>query len=221
MTIRGLIFDFDGLILDTEMPYCEAWTQSFARYGFLFTVEDYKKAIGTGPSAYDMAEHLKQLTNGVVDPLTIRNETRVKVKELILRQPMLPGVQNFLESGQKMGLPMAVASSSEREWVEGYLSHLNIRHFFSAVCTADDVKRVKPNPELFLLAAGKIGLAPNEVIVFEDSPNGIAAAKAANMFCVAIPNPITISMDLSQADLVVESFNKINLVNLLKSNKQI
>lgn len=219
MTIRGLIFDFDGLLIDTEMPGCNAWSESFAKYGFRFTVEDWKKAIGAGPSAYDMAEHLKQLTNGLVDPQTIRKQTLVRTKELIQLQPLLPGVTDFLEAARAMALPMAVASSSERSWVEGYLTSLQIRQFFSAVCTADDVQNVKPAPDLFLLAAARIGIQPGEAIVFEDSPHGIAAAKAAAMFCVAIPNEITTTMDLSSANLIVESFNSLNLVNLLKSIK--
>lgn len=215
MALKGIIFDFDGLIIDTEMPGCNAWAELFNQNGFSFTIEDWKKAIGTGPSAYDPARHLSELTNGKLVAEIIKEQTLARTRELIDLQPMLPGVLDFISAADRQNLPMAVASSSNREWVEGYLSKLGIRKFFKVVCTSNDVTHVKPDPELFLLAAKKLGFAPEETIVFEDSPSGIKAARAAGIPCIAIPNDITKSMDLSLATKVVNSFNDVDLKSLI------
>ena len=216
MFIKGFIFDFDGLIIDTETPGCTAWAELFQQYGFTFTAEDWKKAIGTGPSAYDPARHLHKLTNGEVNPQAANKVSLNRARELIEMQPILPGVLEFLRNVEKMKLPMAVASSSNRAWVEGYLEKLKLLQFFKTVCTSDDVKAVKPDPELFLLAASRLALDPSEVIVFEDSPNGIRSAKAAGMVCIAVPNKITADMDLSMADGIVCSFIELDPVELIR-----
>ncbi len=219
MALKGIIFDFDGLIIDTEMPGCNAWAELFNQHGFSFTIEDWKKAIGTGPSAYDPARHLSELTNGRLDAEIIQKQTLTRTRELIEIQPMLPGVLDFIIAAKRFGLPMAVASSSNREWVEGYLAKLGIRKFFQVVCTSNDVTNVKPDPELFLLAAKKLGIAPEEAVIFEDSPSGIKAAKAAGIPCIAIPNDITKSMDLSLASRIVNSFLELDLQQLINPTK--
>lgn len=216
MVIKGFIFDFDGLIIDTEMPGCTAWSELYQQYGFTFTAEDWKKAIGTGPSAYDPARILFDLSNGEVDPKFSNKFTLNRARELIEMQPILPGLLDFLRKSESMKIPMAVASSSNRAWVEGYLEKLKLTQFFKTICTSDDVKAVKPDPELFLLAASRLRLDPSEVIVFEDSPNGVKSAKASGMVCIAIPNEITIDMDLSIADKIVSSFIELDPVELIR-----
>jgi len=219
MALKGIIFDFDGLIIDTEMPGCNAWAELFNQHGFSFTIEDWKKAIGTGPTAYDPSIHLSRLTKGKLDPQVIQEQTLSRTRELIELQTMLPGVLDFIIASEQLGLPMAVASSSNREWVEGYLSKLGILKYFKVICTSDDVANVKPDPELFLLAAKKLGIAPTEAIIFEDSPSGIRAAKAAGIPCIAIPNDITKTMDLSLATRIVNSFLDLDPLELINSAK--
>jgi HAD superfamily hydrolase (TIGR01509 family) len=214
MAANGIIFDFDGLIIDTEMPGCRAWAELFGKYGFSFTIENWKRTIGTGPTAYDPAQHLCQLTNGLLDKETIRKQTLARIHELIESQPLQPGVLEFIQKSWQSGLPLAVASSSNREWVEGYLAKLKLRHYFQFVCTSTDVKKVKPDPQLYLLATEKLGLKPDEVIAFEDSPNGIKAAKSAGIYCIAIPNEITQTMDLTMADRIVNSFSELDTEDL-------
>ncbi|PKN90068.1 MAG: haloacid dehalogenase, partial [Chloroflexi bacterium HGW-Chloroflexi-7] len=134
MALKGIIFDFDGLIIDTELPGCNAWAELFNQHGFSFTIEDWKKAIGTGPSAYDPAKHLSQLTNGLLDAHVIKEQTLIRTRQLIEEQPLLPGVFDFIITCDSLGIPMAVASSSNRAWVEGYLEKLGIRNYFKVVC---------------------------------------------------------------------------------------
>ncbi|MCX6054844.1 MAG: HAD family hydrolase [Chloroflexi bacterium] len=217
MTLKGFIFDFDGLILDTEKPGCFAWQELFNQNGFPFTQEDWKKTIGTGPSAYDPAEHLSRLLNYSLDPIMLREKSIIRAKSLIAEQPLLPGVLEFIQKSDEIGLKMGVASSSNRLWVEDHITRLGLMPYFQVICTADDVRMVKPDPELYLLALDQLDLNYSEAIVFEDSPNGISAAKSAGIYCIAIPNEITITMDISQADRIVESFLDLNPQDLSRS----
>jgi len=219
MALKGIIFDFDGLIIDTEMPCCNAWIELFNQYGFLFTIEDYQKIIGTGHNYYDPSKHLSQLINGLLSPQEILELNRARTRQLLESQPMLPGVKDFILSLKQIGLPLALASSSNREWIEGFLLKLDIRKYFDIVCTSNDVQNVKPFPDLFLLATRKLGIDPKEALIFEDSQNGIKAAHAAGIRCIAIPNDITKSMDLSLASKVVNSFLDLNPLELINSTK--
>jgi putative hydrolase of the HAD superfamily len=219
MALKGLIFDFDGLIIDTEMPCFYAWVELFNHYGFPFTMQDYGKIIGTDHSSYNPAKQLSQLTNGLLLPDEINENVLKRTRELIELQPLLPGVLEFLRTIAQLNLPIALASSSKRDWVEGYLSKLKIRQYFAYVCTFNDVKNVKPNPELYLLALKKMELPASETIAFEDSPNGIKAAKAAGIYCIAIPNQITKTLDTTLADKVADSFFDLHFKDLINSFK--
>ena len=210
MKFSGFIFDFDGLILDTEMPRFTAWQEEFAKLGFPLTFRDWWKTIGTGPSAYDPAKHLYELTKGRVDPVAINRSANIRADELVASAQLLPGVEDFIQTAAKAGKPMAVASSSDYEWVIGHLTRFDLLPYFMAVFTARDVKNVKPDPALYLLATEKFGLPASSILAFEDSPNGIKAAKAAGLHCLAVPNRITSEMDLSSADLIVESFTGLH-----------
>lgn len=210
MRFKGFVFDFDGLMLDTEMPRFTAWQEEFAKFGFQLTFRDWWKTIGTGPSAYDPAEHLFELTNGLADRAAMRSSAAARADELVASVLLLPGVEDFIKQASKTNMPLAVASSSDHDWVIGHLANHNLTQYFQSVFTAQDVKNVKPQPELYLLAIKELGLAVDSILAFEDSPNGIKAAKAAGLRCVAVPNRITREMDLSGADLIVESFESIH-----------
>ena len=214
MTLKGFIFDFDGLILDTEKPGFLAWKEIFDRYGQPFALEDWKKAIGTGPSAFDPAHHLCALVQDSLDPSRLHEEQLSIANTIIRTCPILPGVLGFIREVKSAGRKMAIASSSPRSWVMGHLTLLDLIEFFDTILTADDVLHVKPDPDLFLLALSRLDLAPSEAMVFEDSPNGILAANAAGITCIAVPNEITRTMDVSHADAIVNSFEDLSLAQL-------
>jgi HAD superfamily hydrolase (TIGR01509 family) len=210
MKFSGFVFDFDGLMLDTEIPRFTAWQEAFEKLGFSLTYRDWWKTIGTGPSAYDPSMHLFELTNGSVDITALRETAVTRADELLESAELLPGVKVFIESAARRNLPMAVASSSDHDWVFGHLENFSLLQYFQTILTAQDVQNVKPDPELYLLAVKKLALSADSVLAFEDSPNGIKAAKLAGLRCVAVPNRITREMDLSLADLVIDSFNEIH-----------
>jgi HAD superfamily hydrolase (TIGR01509 family) len=166
--------------------------------------------------AYDPCAHLADLTGRPLDHDALRQEVYARHQTRCEAQPLLPGVVDRAREARAAGLKTAVASSSLASWVEGWLARHRIRDLFDAVCTRDEVAHVKPAPDLFLLAATRLGVPPDRCLVFEDSPNGIRAARAAGMRCVAIPNPLTRHLPLGEADFVVESLADYSLAEILR-----
>jgi len=215
LTHRAVLFDFDGTILDTETPEFEEWREAFRARGHDLTLEVWQHSVGT-VGAYDPCAHLADLTGVPLDHEALRQQVYARHQTRCEAQPLLPGVVDRVREARAAGLKTAVASSSISEWVEGWLARHRIRDLFDAVCTRDQVAQVKPAPDLFLLAAARLGVAPEECLAFEDSPNGIRAARAAGMRCVAIPNPLTRHLPLGEADLVVESLADHSLDEILR-----
>lgn len=214
--MRGLIFDFDGLILDTEMSDYVSWQEVYQEHGVELPLEKWASIVGgKGASDFDPYDYLEELINRKVDREAIWIKRRKDHLEHLETLPILPGVEETLADAKKMGLKLGVASSSPENWVIGHLTRLGLVKKFDVICTADDVENTKPDPALFLLAAKKLEVSPDEVIVFEDSPNGALGAKRAGMFAVAVPNPLTSQLDLSHADLILDSLGDISLEELI------
>ena len=212
--IQALIFDFDGLLVDTETPAFESWRALYAEYGQELSLELWQGALGTS-HGFDPAIHLAQLAAQPIDRAALLARRMAAKHALSTTQPLLPGARAILQQARELGLPCAVASSSSREWVVGWLRHHEIEDQFACVRTADDVQRTKPAPDLFLSAAAALGLPPERCLVFEDSPNGILAARAAGMRVVAVPGAITRRLVLPSADLVIESLDAMPLTEIL------
>lgn len=217
--IKALIFDFDGLILDTETPYIEVWKEIFAENGFEYPKEQWSLTIGGwGESTFDPAAELYKLSGSKIDLEGLRRRHQARSDQLILQEPVLPGVKQYLADGQRLGVRLAIASSSERSWVVPHLSRLGIVQYFEKIITGDDVApgRTKPHADIFQKALAALALRPEEAVVLEDSPNGIKAAKAAGMFVVGIPNPSTEQLQMEGADILLRSLADMPLEELLR-----
>jgi HAD superfamily hydrolase (TIGR01509 family) len=214
--IKALVFDFDGLILETEMPVYQSWEELFERHGLRLPFERWVEIIGTSEPGFDPAAMIsEQIGNG--DFLKRELEARLQRElELIEGLPAMPGVEAYLQDARRLGLKVALASSSSCKWVEGHLHKLGLREYFEAVLAKDDVLHTKPDPALFASAAEALGVAPQEAVAFEDSPNGVLSARGAGLFVVAVPNVITCRMDLSLADLTIGSFEEMPLEQLIE-----
>lgn len=212
--IAALIFDFDGLLVDTETPAFESWRTLYAEYGQDLALELWKDALGTN-QGFDALQHLATLVAGSLDHEHMLARRQQLKQTLSMDQPLLPGARELLGQARELGLPCAVASSSGRDWVEGWLRRHDIRAAFACVRTAEDVALTKPAPDLFLSAAACLGAAPGDCLVFEDSPNGILAAHAAGMRCVAVPGAITRQIVLPPADLVLSGLDALPLAQVL------
>ncbi len=214
MDVAALILDFDGTIVDTETPIFEEWSAEYRRLGQRLEVDFWGRGIGSH-GAVDLAVHLAGLARDDNDPRALRRAVRRRVRRRLVGQPLRPGIESLLADAESSGMPMAIASSSSSGWVEGWLDHHAIRNRFGPVCGRDHVERVKPAPDLFLLAAEGLGVEPAACLVIEDSRNGVLAARATGMRCVAVPNPVTRHLEMPEAALVVESLEGIRLSQIL------
>jgi HAD superfamily hydrolase (TIGR01509 family) len=220
MTIRGLIFDFDGLILDTETPCFLSWQEEFKQHNVSLTLEDYAKCLGTSPDIFDLVSVLNNLTGQTFDSEKLRALQRQRERELVLAQKVLPGVVDYLDTAKSLNLKLAVASSSEDAWVHYHLKRLGLWDYFDAVFTCDNVPHAKPDPALYNASLEALQLKPTEALAFEDSPNGIAAARAAGIYCVAVPNQISSKLDLSHASRIISSLQDVPLPQLIEQTEQ-
>ena len=211
-TLQALVFDFDGLICDTETSAFDSARDIYAERGVELTLEQWQSRIGTH------GRHWLADLEAAIGPLHDRDELterRQRVHhERLSMEAALPGVAAFTERAVEAGLRLAVASSSSFGWVSGHLERLSLLDRFSAISTCEHGVPAKPEPEVYLRAIEGVGARANEAIAFEDSPNGIAAAKAAGLRCIAIPNRMTSGLDLSAADAVVASFLELDLEHL-------
>lgn len=215
MVLGAIILDFDGLIVDTETPIYEAWRAAFRRRGQELKLEEWQHSLGTF-RGFDACGRLSELLGEQLDCEALEQEVRGPYLERCETQPVLPGVVALVEEARGFGLGTAVASSATRGWVLGWLGKHGIKDLFDGVCGREDVPKVKPAPDLFLLAAGLLGVAPKACLVFEDSPNGIRAARAAGMRCVAVPNDVTRLLELGGPDLVMGSAGELPLLEVAR-----
>jgi HAD superfamily hydrolase (TIGR01509 family) len=220
--IKALIFDFDGLILDTETPEVDVWTEIYAEYGFEFPFDDWVKTVGGyGISNFDAAVHLHEITGDSLNVNALRLRHRDKSMERILATPVREGVIDYLAEAKRLGLGLAVASSSSHEWVDTHLLRLGLVRQFDRIICSDDIApgRTKPNPDVFLLAVEQLKVPKEAAVIFEDSPNGVKAANRAGIFVVAVPNPLTARLNIEGADLTLGSFSDLSLPALLDKVK--
>ncbi|MEW6084665.1 MAG: HAD-IA family hydrolase [Chloroflexota bacterium] len=215
--LKALIFDFDGLILDTETPEYLVWKNIYQENGFDFPHDDWGRIIGGyGLADFDAADNLSLLSQGRLDSVSLRARHSVESLALIHAQSIMPGVMDMIRGAKTRKLKLAIASSSPHAWVDTHAKRLGIFDFFDAVVCADDVGagRTKPNPDLFLAALNQLHVRNNEAVIFEDSPNGVKAANRAGIFVVAVPNPVTSLLSLEGANLIVNSLSELSLEKL-------
>ena len=215
MTIQALIFDFDGLILDTEVPVYRSWLELYQSFGCQLPPSSWVHHIGVSPGTYDPFASLEQQLGHAVDRASLNPKRRERELELIAEKPLQPGVESYLSDAKKLGLKVGLASSSSCQWVSGHLNRLGLLDYFDSLRTAEDVVHAKPDPALYLTVLEDLEVEPSQAIVLEDSPNGILAAKRAELFCVVVPNELTKLMPLDKADLYLESLADLSLEKLL------
>jgi len=212
---KAIIFDFDGLILDTETAEYRACNDLYRQYGAEMPVEVWGRFVGTDASSFDLYAHLEECAGAAVDREAARAFCKARYDELIANERARPGVEDYLRDGRRLGLKIGLASSSSRAWVEGYLRQLGLESWFDCIRVRDDVAKVKPDPELYLKAAEALGVKPEEAVAFEDSPNGALAAKRAGLKCVIVPNELTCRLEFGEHDLRLSSMADMPLEEVL------
>jgi len=214
--LLGAIFDCDGLLADTETPDYDAWREIYEEQGLALPVETWAQSIGTakGQSLNDWHTPLAAVIGPGYDPEAVQARRRNFYQNAIGRLTPMPGVLAVLDALDEAQIPCAVASNSDRGWVDRVLDITGLTSRFQTIATADEVEHPKPAPDVYLLAAERLGVPPQHCAAFEDSPRGLAAAHAAGMFTVAVPTALTRHFAFEQAHHIVESLERLALDDL-------
>ncbi len=209
MAIEAVLFDFDGVLVDTEWAIYDAWHRTFIENGHSLPLEVYTQCIGSDFATWSPKTHLEEISGLTFDwhDLDFRRQ-EIIVKDLADEGPM-PGVLTLLEALERKGIRKAVVSSSSHHWVDGWLNRLGLFDRFEEVVCRGDAERIKPAPDLYIEAVKRLGIAAGNCLVIEDSLNGIKAANGAGVPVWAVPNRVTACLDFSLAARVFASLEEV------------
>ena len=215
--IRALLFDFDGLILDTETAARAGWEWLYREHGHELPHELWATLVGTIGASWDPMAHLEELVGAPIDRDAWQERRRAHELSLLEAEELRPGIADYLAESERLGLKRAIVSSSSRRWIDMHLRRLERAVGWNAIVTADgDLERAKPQPTLYLEALDLLDVDAGEAVAFEDSLHGVHAAHAAGLYCVAVPNLVTADFGLDEADVVVDSLAELPLQQLLR-----
>lgn len=205
---RAVVFDMDGLLLDTETLWHESEVELFARHGDEFTWDDKLAVIGTN-RAITGAYFAKRLDRSEERGLELVDEMIELMHERVKRAvDARPGAVELVERLRALDhVRLGLASNSPRRLVDSALTSAGLTEAFDAIVTSDDVEHAKPDPDIYLLACERLGVSPGETIALEDSASGVAAAKAAGLACIGVPQYA--ETDVSAADRVIGSLEEL------------
>jgi len=210
--IRALVFDFDGLIVDTETPLIDAYAAVHQSHGVPFDRTLFIRNVGHAEYAFDPWHGFSPQA----DRAALEVQRRALKDDLMARQPVLPGVVALLDGAREHGLRVGLASNSEHSWVEPHLAERGLLNRFEFLACREDAPSPKPEPDLYRLVLNRFGLRGHEAIAFEDSHTGALAAKRALLWAVAVPGPSTMHHDFAHADLKATSLATLTLADLIR-----
>lgn len=215
VTLAAVVFDFDGVILDSETPEFEAHRLIYDRCGLALSPEEWCDQIGTWVEGHGgrWFARLCEMSDRALDRETFEAERTRLFQQLLSKEPMR-GIVELLDALADARVPLAIASTAPARWVVAAAGRLGLGHRFQTIVTADDVERRKPAPDVYLEAARRLGADPVQVVAIEDSAPGVTAARAAGMKAVAIPHWLTERHDLSAADLRVAHAGELTVERL-------
>jgi len=209
---RVVIFDFDGLILDTETVELNLWRKIFSEHDILFDLESYLKTIGSITSkTYEPSKILAEVVKNGETPSDIYRKVEKQIIDQLDGEKPLPGVLKTIQTAKSMGIKTAVGSSSTLDWVKPHLVRLGIWNQFDTVVTFEDVNECKPSPKIFLKVLERLDVQPHNAIVLEDSENGVLAARRAGIPVIVIPNEVTKNQVFTGAVLKLSTLEDLDL----------
>ncbi len=214
--IEALIFDFDGLIIDSEIPAFYSWQAIYQDYQCDLPLEEWVKCIGGTTAHFDPFVELEARTGYPVPREEIRKKRLAIHHEMLRTRLALPGVETYLDIAHKLDLKVGLASNSSYQWVSGHLARLGLLEKFDYIRTIDHVAHAKPDPALYLATLEGLQVQAENAIALEDSPHGVHAAQQAGIFCVAIPNEVTSRLSLDHADVRLSSMAEMPLQHLIE-----
>lgn len=215
--VKAVIFDMDGVLIDSEPIHEQLEKDYFNKLGLNISDEEHSSFMGTSyylmwntiKNRYNLPNTIDELINNSKENyLNYLNDDLADIVEI-------NGVSDVLKSLYRENIKLAIASSSSIEAIKAVVNKLKLGKYFKVLVSGDFVKESKPQPDIFLFAAEKLGVKPENCLVIEDSRNGVIAAKKANMKCIGFGNPNSKNQDLSSADLIINDFIKFNFKKFL------
>ncbi len=204
--LKAILFDFDGVIVDTESVLFQSWQDTCAAHGCALSIEQW--AANVGGYSYDIFDplgHIETQCGHPIDREAVNTARRACYLHRVHRQDAMPGIPEAFEATKTLGLKLAVVSSSSINWVTGHLKRLALDAFVDVYACGNEVENVKPDPAVYHLALERLHIGAAQAIAIEDSPKGVAAAKTAGIYCVAAPNPVTRHAPLNGHNRLVPS----------------
>lgn len=220
--IKAVIYDFDDVLVDSDPLHFAAWIQALKNHHVkdFSDFKDFKDKNMLGRSSRENAQSVAKHYHLNISPLDLYHEKTQLFTELVAKKiKLLPGVVSSLKLFQKIGLRLAVATGSPRQYIESTLKKFNLAKYFQVIITADEIKKGKPDPQSYQVTCQKLGLNPGECVVIEDATVGVLSAKAAGCLCIAIPNKHATNEDYSKADLILKSLEHITKNDILRLNQ--
>jgi HAD superfamily hydrolase (TIGR01509 family) len=212
IVIDAIVFDFDGVIIDTERVCFDAWQAVFSEYNQVLPLEEWVKNIGRAIKVADPHKMLEHLTGKSINQEQLLLHARKIEMAAANKLEPLPGVVKTLKTARDMNIACAVASSSGRKWVAGHLDRMGLEHYFKTLVCREDTSTHKPEPEPYLTAVGRLGALPEKSVAIEDAPMGILSATTAGLRCVAVGCSLTKHLDLSRATWRINSLDEFDVL---------
>ncbi len=217
--IHAVIFDMDGVLIDTEPLYSEVERQLFEKLGIAMPIEEHQAFVGI--SSTDMWRAIRGkfgLSQSVETLRQLETDAFCHKLNSLPRLDAMPGVIDLIETLRTSGIRLAIASSSSHALIDLITARTGLNAYFDVMVSGETMAYGKPHPEIFLTAAEQLQVAPENCMVVEDSPHGVAGAKRANMYCVGLQNLNSGNQDLSRADLVIHDFSHENIQKIMNEN---
>ncbi|MGG2016790.1 HAD family hydrolase [Bacillus sp. S10(2024)] len=215
--LEAIIFDFDGLIVDTEMPEFAAISAIYKEYDMELPIELFQKYIGREYESFDWWSFLERKLSYTIDKEYLNQKKNVHVERLIQKEGIRPGIKHIIKQARNMNIRLAIASSSDKGWVIENLKRINLLDQFELIITGDDVVHKKPSPEIYKLVMSSLNIQSNKIMAFEDSPNGAIAALRAGIPCVVFPNQLTFNCTFPEGVTIYKSLSNVSLEALFET----
>ncbi len=207
--VSAVLFDFDGILVDTEWAIYQSWKNCFTHEGQELPLSIYTRCIGSDFATWSPKTYLEELTGKQFDWNMLDKLRQQEIVAELSEEGAMPGVIDLLDLLTAHQIPCAVVSSSSHHWVDDWLDKLHLTRYFDHVICRGDAPHIKPAPDLYLAAAHRFSLNPAHCLVIEDSLNGVISAHAASMPVWAVPNRVTNCLDFSQADRIWGSLAEV------------
>lgn len=207
--MKAIIFDMDGVIIDSEPLHFELERELLEELGGKITEKEHNNFVGT--TDYHMWDTFKKQFNIELPVEEIINIKRERFNQNIHRIKLVDNFEDFIIKVYDAGYSLGLASSNNKKTVDLIIERFNLNKYLKVAMSGEEVKKGKPDPEIFLTTANKLNVLPSHCIVIEDARNGVIAAKSAGMKCVGLQNPGSGNQDLSKADLIIKNFNELDL----------